>query len=82
MAVVLLGGLITTTFVSLFVLPALYTRVATASDAAAQADEDLLYRWAGVAPGTQPAPATAGDRAGVARPAAPPPASPETTGAE
>jgi CzcA family heavy metal efflux pump len=82
MAVVLLGGLITSTFVSLFVLPALYTRVATASDAAAEADEDLLYRWAGVAPGTQPAPVTTGDRAGVARPAAPPPAAPDKAGAE
>ena len=82
MAVVLLGGLITTTFVSLFVLPALYTRVATPSEAAADDEEDLLHRWAGVAPGTQPAPATAGDRSGVARPAAPPPAAPEKSGAE
>jgi Cu/Ag efflux pump CusA len=82
MAVVLLGGLVTTTFVSLFVLPALYTRVTRASEAAADDDEDLLYRWAGVAPGTQPAPATAGDRSGVARPAAPPPGAPEKTGAE
>ncbi len=82
MAVVLLGGLITTTFVSLFVLPALYTRVATPSEAAAEDEEDLLHRWAGVAPGTQPAPVTAGDRSGVARPAAPPPAAPEKSGAE
>jgi Cu/Ag efflux pump CusA len=82
MAVVLLGGLITTTFVSLFVLPALYTRVATPSEPAEDADEDLLYRWAGVAPGTQPAPVTAGDRDGVTRPAAPPPAAPDKTGAE
>jgi hypothetical protein len=60
--VVILGGLVTTTFVALFVLPALYARFATPSSEPALADEeDLMHRWLGVVP--EPAPAAAGNAA-------------------
>ena len=55
MAVVLLGGLVTTTFLSLFVLPALYLRYGAGREPRAAPEEDLLHRWAGV----EPEPATA-----------------------
>jgi CzcA family heavy metal efflux pump len=48
MAVVLLGGLVTTTLLGLFLLPALYLRFGTGHEPEAAPDEDLLYRWAGV----------------------------------
>jgi predicted exporter len=52
MAVVILGGLLTTTFVSLFVLPALCaqwgpTRRPSPGDAE---EEELLRRWVGTEP--------------------------------
>ena len=65
MAVVLLGGLVTTTFLSLFVLPSLYLRYGAGHELRAAPDEDLLYRWAGV----EPEPAVAGADAGAAAPA-------------
>jgi predicted exporter len=48
MAVVVLGGLLTTTFVTLFVLPALCARVATAQPRGAidEEEDELLRRWA------------------------------------
>jgi CzcA family heavy metal efflux pump len=48
MAVVVLGGLLTTTFVTLFVLPALCARVATAQPPGAidEEEDELLRRWA------------------------------------
>jgi hypothetical protein len=60
MAVVLLGGLVTATFLTLFVLPALYARFAAGQAAELPPDEDLLYRWADVEPGAAPAAAGAG----------------------
>jgi CzcA family heavy metal efflux pump len=63
MAVVLLGGLFTSTFLALFVLPALYQRVAVPAQANMPPDEELLHRW------IEPEPATAG-ASGAAPPAA------------
>jgi CzcA family heavy metal efflux pump len=57
MAVVVLGGLVSSLLLSLFVLPALYLRVA-GEPAAISPEEELLRRWAGV----QPAPAKADER--------------------
>jgi hypothetical protein len=66
MAVVILGGVVTTTFLGLFVLPALYVRFGGGRVSEAQAEEDLLYRWAGVEPGTPAAPAAGSASAGSA----------------
>ena len=63
MAVVLLGGLVTTTFLSLFVLPSLYLRYGAGHELRVAPEEDLLYRWAGV----EPEPAVAGADAGAVR---------------
>jgi Cu/Ag efflux pump CusA len=49
MAVVILGGLVTSTLVSLFVTPALYLRFG-AGQPALTPDEELLHRWAGITP--------------------------------
>ena len=46
MAVVVVGGLVTTSLLTLFVLPALYLRLAPGARARA-AEDELLYRWAG-----------------------------------
>jgi predicted exporter len=51
MAVVILGGLVTSTLLSLFVVPALYSRFAAKAQPSVTEEEDLLYRWAGVEPG-------------------------------
>jgi Cu/Ag efflux pump CusA len=50
MAVVVLGGLVTTTLLTLFVLPTLYLRFGRSEQGAIPPEEDLLYRWAGVEP--------------------------------
>ncbi len=50
MAVVILGGLVSTTFLSLFVLPALYLRFAVAHEPSVTPEDELLHRWAGVQP--------------------------------
>jgi CzcA family heavy metal efflux pump len=55
MAVVILGGLVTTTLVSLFVLPALYLRFGGRQEALSP-EEELMHRWAS----DEPAPAEAG----------------------
>jgi Cu/Ag efflux pump CusA len=60
MAVVILGGLVTTTAVSLFVLPALYLRFG-GHQPTLSPEEELMQRWAGV----EPAPAGAAAAAGV-----------------
>jgi hypothetical protein len=57
MAVVVLGGLVSSLLLSLFVLPALYLRVA-GKPAALSPEEELLRQWAGV----EPAPAKADER--------------------
>jgi Cu/Ag efflux pump CusA len=41
MAIVILGGLITSTLLNLFVLPSLYLRFGKSRDAAAQATDEL-----------------------------------------
>jgi CzcA family heavy metal efflux pump len=48
MAVVILGGLVTATLLSLFVLPALYLRFGVGTPDPIAPEDDLLYRWAGV----------------------------------
>ncbi len=58
MAVVILGGLLSTTFLSLFVLPALYLRFAVAHQPDVTPEDELLHRWAGVQ--AEPAAAAAG----------------------
>jgi Cu/Ag efflux pump CusA len=59
LAVVMLGGLVTATLMSLLVLPALYARFGGMAER--DVAEDLLHRWAGVepAPAAQAAPAGA-----------------------
>ena len=52
MAVVILGGLVTSTLLSLFVLPTLYLRFATSQEPGVSPEDELMYRWAGVAPET------------------------------
>jgi Cu/Ag efflux pump CusA len=60
MAVVILGGLVTTTFLSLFVLPALYLRYAVPATPGMAPEDELMHRWAGVGPEAAAAPAPAG----------------------
>jgi hypothetical protein len=55
MAVVILGGLITTTLMSLFVLPALYLRFG-GHQPTLSPEEELMHRWVGI----EPTPAGAG----------------------
>jgi Cu/Ag efflux pump CusA len=50
MAVVVLGGLVTATLLSLFVVPALYLRFAPSGAPERSHEDDLLHRWAGVEP--------------------------------
>jgi hypothetical protein len=53
MAVVILGGLVSTTLVSLFLLPAMYLRFGTPATALSPA-EDLLLRWIEPEPEAEP----------------------------
>jgi CzcA family heavy metal efflux pump len=75
MAIVLLGGLVTSTFLVLFVLPALYLRFGAGTRPDAPSDEDaeeeLFERWVGVEPEPAAAPAGAGAAAEQNGPAAP-----------
>jgi CzcA family heavy metal efflux pump len=50
MAVVILGGLVTATLLSLFVVPVLYLRFGSAPQPSVAPEDDLLFRWAGVEP--------------------------------
>jgi Cu/Ag efflux pump CusA len=50
MAVVILGGLVTSTLLSLFVVPALYLRFGGGPRPAMTAEDELMHRWAGVTP--------------------------------
>ena len=50
MAVVMLGGIITSTFLALFVLPALYLRFAAGGTRIGPSEEDLMRRWSGLVP--------------------------------
>ena len=57
MAVVILGGLVTSTLLALFVLPALYLRFGGRQPTVSP-EEELMRRWVGA----EPAPAEAGER--------------------
>ena len=59
MAIVILGGLVTTSLLGLFVLPALYLRYATPAEPGMAPEDELMHRWAGVRPETMAAPAGA-----------------------
>jgi CzcA family heavy metal efflux pump len=50
MALVIIGGLVTSTLLSLFAVPALYLRFGGAPQPAITAEDELLHRWAGVGP--------------------------------
>jgi CzcA family heavy metal efflux pump len=50
MAVAILGGLVTSTLLSLFIVPALYLRFGGAAAPEVSSEDDLLYRWAGAEP--------------------------------
>jgi CzcA family heavy metal efflux pump len=59
MALVVLGGLVTSTLLSLFVVPALYLSVAGEPRPAMTPEDELMHRWAGVTPEAATAPAGA-----------------------
>jgi Cu/Ag efflux pump CusA len=61
MAVVVLGGLVTSTLLSLFVMPALYMRYGLGGRRRVSPEDDLLRQWAGVEgePTSEPEPAPA-----------------------
>jgi hypothetical protein len=71
MAVVILSGLVTTTFLSLFVLPALYLRYAGGHAPILSPEEELMHRWVGEEPAAAtPARAGEGSESGERQPAA------------
>jgi CzcA family heavy metal efflux pump len=80
MAVVILGGLVTTSLVSMVVLPTLYLRYGGQQGAVSAEEEELMRRWVGV----EPVPAGAGAEGGAAPVAGnggvSPPSSPATVG--
>ncbi|MDP9345776.1 MAG: efflux RND transporter permease subunit, partial [Actinomycetota bacterium] len=55
MAVVIVGGLVTSTLVNLFLMPLLFARFGAGTQPSAETQVDLLYRWAGVGPAGAPA---------------------------
>ena len=59
MAIVLLGGLVTTALVSLFMLPTLYLRFGGRQPTLSP-EEELMHRWAGIEPAPAGAPAGGG----------------------
>jgi Cu/Ag efflux pump CusA len=59
LAVVVLGGLVTSTLLSLWLLPALYLRLRAGAQPGPTAEDELLRRWVGA----EPAPAPAGSAA-------------------
>jgi Cu/Ag efflux pump CusA len=50
MAVVIVGGVVSSTLLTLFVVPALYLRFGEGPQPSVPADLELLHRWAGVEP--------------------------------
>jgi CzcA family heavy metal efflux pump len=54
MAVVILGGLVTTTLLALFVLPSLYLRFRGAPEPTLTPEEELMRRWVGTEPEPTP----------------------------
>jgi hypothetical protein len=61
MAVVILGGLVTSTLLSLVVVPALYLSLGGGPRAAMTPEDELMYRWAGVEPGAADVPREAAE---------------------
>jgi Cu/Ag efflux pump CusA len=59
MALVVMGGLITSTVLSLFVVPALYLSLGGGPQAEVTPEDELMHRWAGVTPEIAAAPAGA-----------------------
>jgi hypothetical protein len=47
---VILGGLVTSILLSLFLMPTLYSRFGAGTQASAAAEAELLQRWAGTEP--------------------------------
>ena len=60
MAVVVMGGLVTATLLSLFVVPSLYLSVGGGPRPAITPEDELMHRWAGVTPEAAAAPVGAG----------------------
>jgi Cu/Ag efflux pump CusA len=56
MALVVLGGLVTSTLLSLFVVPTLYLRFGARPEQALTPEDELMHRWAGVTPEAAAAP--------------------------
>jgi Cu/Ag efflux pump CusA len=50
MALVIIGGLVTATLLTLFAMPALYLRFGGAARPAITAEDELMHRWVGVGP--------------------------------
>jgi hypothetical protein len=73
MAVVILGGLVTATFLGLLVLPALYLRYGAGTSPQATDEEELLQRWLGFEPEPAAAAAATGPDGRPAADAGPPP---------
>jgi Cu/Ag efflux pump CusA len=60
MAVVVLGGLVTSTLLSLFVVPALYLSFGGGPRPGVTPEDELMHRWAGITPEAAAAPVGAG----------------------
>ena len=56
MAVVVLGGLVTSTLLCLFVVPALYLRLGGGPRSVVTPEDELMHRWAGITPEAAAAP--------------------------
>jgi CzcA family heavy metal efflux pump len=77
MAIVLLGGLVTTALASLFMLPTLYLRFGGRQPTLSP-EEELMHRWAGIEPAPAGAPAGGGVGAVPVEAEAAPPRQPTT----
>jgi Cu/Ag efflux pump CusA len=80
MALVVLGGLITSTVLSLFVVPALYLSFGGGPQPELTPEDELMHRWAGVTPEAAAAPAGANGDPLPAEPRSPVEAAPAGEG--